>query len=204
MTKIHDSTIKHYSFGDNHLSQSILIGTAAGISTAALFLTKGKLSNLKNSEFGVKEVMTLSTCASLGGYFSANHIKKDTDKKARKRELINQLLYNDFIPLIMLHFADKLLQIKNKLIKSVILSLTVLVSTFAGHKLADLEMKQNGINKKFPVEYQHLIPELDDYLLPVAIATKSKLLQQILKVLSPFTFLPMGYCIGKVEDKKYF
>ena len=204
MTKIHDSTIKRYSFGDNHLSHGVLIGSAVGIGTAALFLTRGKISNLKNSDFGIKEVMTLSTCASLGGYLSANHIKKEVDKKARNRELVNQLLYNDFIPLIILHFADKLIKIKNKLIKSLILSGTVLVSTFASHTLADIEMKKHGIEKKFPVQIQHLIPELDDYLLPVAIVTKSKMLQQFLKILSPFTFIPMGYCIGTVKDDKYF
>ena len=69
---------------------------------------------------------------------------------------------------------------------------------------ADIEMKKHGIEKKFPVQIQHLIPELDDYLLPVAIVTKSKMLQQFLKILSPFTFIPMGYCIGTVKDDKYF
>ncbi len=191
------------SQSSNNLKRNVTIGTAVGITAAALLLTKGKLMTLPKISYGVKEVMAICAGSSLGGYFAANLTTKD-NYKGRTLELKNQLLYNDFIPLMILKGADMLIKTKNKLAKSIVLAGTLLGSTIVGHKIGEQELKKQGLKSNYPVKACHLMADFDDFLLPIAIATKSKWLQQFLKVISPVTFAPIGMNVGTTKDSKYF
>lgn len=187
----------------SNLNRNVIIGTTVGIATAALALTKGKLTNLPKMKYGIKEVMLLCSGSSIGGYVGAN-LSTDKNKKGRKIELKNQLLYNDLIPLSLLKVADIVIKTKNKLTRSIILAISLLGATILGHKIGEQELKSKGLKTNYPVKACHLLADFDDFLLPVAIATKSKGLQQFLKVISPFTFAPLGWNVGKTEDSKYY
>ena len=197
-----DWTASSYPSSSN-LNRNVAIGTAIGITTAALLLTKGRLKTLPKMEYGVKEVMAICAGSSLGGYIGANLTTKD-NYKGRTLELKNQLLYNDFIPLMILKGADLLIKTKNKLAKSIALAGTLLAATFASHKVGEAELKKQGLKSNYPVKPCHLIADFDDFLLPIAIATKSKWLQQFLKIISPVTFAPIGMNVGTTKDSKYY
>lgn len=187
----------------SNLNRNVSIGTAIGIATAALVLTKGKLKTLPNMNYGIKEVMLLCAGSSLGGYIGAN-VSTDKNRKGRTIELKNQLIYNDLIPLTLLKITDTFLKMKNKLGRSIILAGSLLVSTIIGHKIGEQELKREGLKTNYPVKACHLLADFDDFLLPVAIATKSKGLQQFLKIISPITFAPLGYNVGTTKDSKYY
>ena len=198
-----DWTNPSSSQSSNNLKRNVIIGTAVGITAAALLLTKGKLKTLPKISYGVKEVMAICAGSSLGGYFAANLTTKD-NYKGRTLELKNQLLYNDFIPLMILKGADMLIKTKNKLAKSIVLAGTLLGATIVGHRIGEQELKKQGLKSNYPVKACHLMADFDDFLLPIAIATKSKWLQQFLKVISPITFAPIGMNVGTTKDSKYF
>ena len=92
---------------NQNIKRNVAIGTGLGILTSALVLTKGKLTTLPKMSYGVKEVMTICAGSSIGGYIGANLSTKD-NFKGRTMELKNELLFNDFIPLIILSAVDKL------------------------------------------------------------------------------------------------
>ena len=198
-----DWTAPSSSQSSNNLNRNVALGTAIGITSAALLLTKGKLKNLPKIDYGVKEVMAICAGSSLGGYFAANLTTRD-NYKGRTLELKNQLLYNDFIPLMILKGADILIKTKNKLAKSIALAGTLLVATFTSHKVGEKELEKQGLKSNYPVKACHLIADFDDFLLPIAIGTKSRWLQQFLKVISPVTFAPIGMNVGTTKDSKYY
>ena len=66
----------------SNLNRNVIIGTTVGIATAALALTKGKLTNLPKMKYGIKEVMLLCSGSSIGGYVGAN-LSTDKNKKGR-------------------------------------------------------------------------------------------------------------------------
>ena len=80
----------------NNLNRNVAIGTGLGILSSALLLTKGKLKTLPKMSYGVKEVMTICTGSTLGGYIGANLTTKD-NFKGRTLEIKNELIFNDFI-----------------------------------------------------------------------------------------------------------
>ena len=198
-----DWTNSSSSQSSKNLNRNVAIGTAIGITTAALLLTKGKLKALPKMSYGIKEVMAICAGSSIGGYTAANLTTKD-NFKGRTLELKNELVYNDFIPLIILKGADLLIKTKNKLAKSIALAGTLLGATFFSHKVGENELKKKGLKSNYPVKACHLIADFDDFLLPIAIATKSKWLQQFLKIISPVTFAPLGYNVGTTKDSKYY
>lgn len=185
------------------VNRNVVIGTGLGILSSALLLTKGKLKTLPKMSYGVKEVMTICTGSTLGGYIGANLATKD-DFRGRTLELKNELLYNDFIPLMVLSVVDKLYKTKNKLVKSFVLAGTLLGATIVSHKLGEQDLKKKGLKTNYPVKACHLLADFDDFLLPIAIATKSHGLQQFLKVISPITFAPLGFNVGTTKDSKYY
>ena len=187
----------------SNLNRNVAIGTGIGITAAALALTKGRLKSLPKMSYGIKEVMLLCAGSSLGGYIGAN-VSTDSNKRGRTIELKNQLIYNDLIPLTLLKITDKFLKLKNKLGRSIVLAASLLVATVIGHKIGEQELKHEGLKTDYPVKACHLLADFDDFLLPVAIATKSKGLQQFLKVISPITFAPLGYNVGTTKDSKYY
>ena len=187
----------------SNLNRNVAVGTAIGITSAALLLTRGRLNTLPKMSYGIKEVMTICAGSSIGGYTAANLTTKD-NFKGRTLELKNELVYNDFIPLMILKGADLLVKTKNKLTKSIALAGTLLGATFLSHKIGEAELKKKGLKSEYPVKACHLIADFDDFLLPIAIATKSKWLQQFLKVISPVTFAPLGYNVGTTKDTKYY
>ena len=186
-----------------NLNCNVAIGTGLGILTSGLLLTKGKLKTLPKMSYGVKEVMTICTGSALGGYIGANLTTKD-NFNGRTMELKNELIYNDFIPLMFLTAADYLIKTKNKVAKSIALTGTLLVSTFISHKLGEKSLEKKGLKTNYPVKACHLMADFDDFLLPIAIATKSKGLQQFLKIISPITFAPLGINVGTTKDSKYY
>lgn len=186
-----------------NLNRNVAIGTGLGILSSALFLTKGKLKTLPKMSYGVKEVMTICTGSTLGGYIGANLTTKD-NFKGRTQEIKNELIFNDFIPLMFLSAADYLIKTKNKVAKSFALAGTLLVSTFASHWLGEKVLERKGLKTNYPVKACHLLADFDDFLLPIAIATKSQGLQQFLKIISPITFAPLGINVGTTKDSKYF
>ena len=188
---------------NSNINRNVTIGTGLGIFSSALLLTKGKLKTLPKMSYGVKEVMTLCAGSTIGGYIGANLITKD-DFKGRTMELKNELLYNDFIPLIVLSVVDKLYKTKNKVVKSIVLAGTLLGATIVSHKLGEEELKKKGLKINYPVKACHLLADFDDFLLPIAIATKSHGLQQFLKIISPITFAPLGLNVGTTKDSKYY
>ena len=198
-----DWTTPSSSQSSKKLNRNVAIGTAVGITSAALLLTKGKLTKLPNMSYGIKEVMTICAASSVGGYIGANLTTKD-NYKGRTLELKNQLLYNDFIPLMVLKGADLLIKTKNKLAKSIALAGVLLGATIASHKLGEKQLEKKGLKSNYPVKACHLLADFDDFLLPIAIATKSKWLQQFLKIISPITFAPIGYNVGTTKDSKYY
>ena len=187
----------------SNLNRNVAIGTAIGITAAALVLTKGKLKTLPKMNYGIKEVMLLCSGSSIGGYVGANLTSKK-DIKGRTIELKNQLIYNDLIPLTLLKLTDMFLQTKNKLWRSIVLAGSLLAATVFGHKIGEHQLKKEGLKTNYPVKACHLLADFDDFLLPVAIATKSQGLQQFLKIISPLTFAPLGLNVGKTKDSKYF
>ena len=203
MIQTSDWTIKPSPSKPSNLNRNVSIGTAIGITTAALLLTKGKIKNLPKINYGIKEVMTLCAGSSIGGYIGAN-VSTDRNKRGRTIELKNQLIYNDLIPLALLKVADIVIKTKNKLTRSIILAASLLGATILGHKIGEHQLKKEGLKTNYPVKLCHLIADFDDFLLPVAIATKSRGLQQFLKVISPLTFAPLGLNVGKTEDSKYY
>ena len=207
MTRILDSTTKPYVYvkkqEPKNLNRNVAIGTALGITASAILLTRGKLSTLPKMSYGIKEVMAICAGSSIGGYTAANLTTKD-NFKGRTLELKNELVYNDFIPLMILKGADLLIKTKNKLAKSIALAGTLLGATFLSHKVGENELRKKGLKSEYPVKACHLIADFDDFLLPIAIATKSKWLQQFLKVISPVTFAPLGYNVGTTKDSKYY
>lgn len=203
LDSVHFYSTKTPQQQSSNLNRNVAIGTALGITSAALLLTRGKLKNLPKMEYGVKEVMAICAGSSLGGYFAANLTTKD-NYKGRTLELKNQLIYNDFIPLMILKGADLLIKTKNKLAKSIALAGTLLGATFFSHAIGEKELKKQGLNPKYPVKACHLIADFDDFLLPIAIATKSTWLQQFLKIISPITFAPIGMNVGTTKDSKYY
>ena len=186
----------------NNLKRNVLIGTSLGLSAAALILSKGKIKNLLNMNYGIKEVMTLCTGSAIGGWLSANLTTKD-NFKGRTIELKNQLLYNDFIPLLILKGVDVVCTLKNKFLRSLVLLGSSVAATYFGHALCKKELKKKNLKENYPVEAYHLLTDLDDFLFPVALATKSRGLQQFLKIISPITYLPLGIHIGLEKDSKY-
>ena len=195
------STIKPVS--SNNLNRNVAIGTGLGILSSALLLTKGKLKTLPKMSYGVKEVMTICTGSTLGGYIGANLTTKD-NFKGRTQEIKNELIFNDFIPLMILNAADYLIKTKNKVAKSFALAGTLLAATFASHWLGEKSLERKGLKTNYPVKACHLMADFDDFLLPIAIATKSHGLQQFLKIISPITFAPLGINVGTTKDDKYF
>ena len=185
------------------LNRNVIIGTALGITTSALLLTKGKLKNLPKIDYGIKEVMTLSVASTMGGYLAANLTTKD-NFKGRTLEIKNELIYNDFIPLMILKVADVLIKTKNKLAKSIALAGTLLGATIFSHKIGEKQLEKKGLNPNYPVKACHILADFDDFLLPIAIATKSKWLQQFLKIISPVTYTPLGINVGTTKDSKYY
>ena len=188
---------------NQNIKRNVAIGTGLGILTSALVLTKGKLTTLPKMSYGVKEVMTICAGSSIGGYIGANLSTKD-NFKGRTMELKNELLFNDFIPLIILSAVDKLYKTKNKLVKSIVLCGTLLGATIASHKVGEKVLEKKGLKTNYPVKACHLMADFDDFLLPIAIATKSTGLQQFLKVISPITFAPLGFNVGTTKDSKYY
>ena len=188
---------------NQNIKRNVAIGTGLGILTSALVLTKGKLTTLPKMSYGVKEVMTICAGSSIGGYIGANLSTKD-NFKGRTMELKNELLFNDFIPLIILSAVDKLYKTKNKLVKSIVLCGTLLGATIASHKVGEKVLEKKGLKTNYPVKACHLMADFDDFLLPIAIATKSTGLQQFLKVISPITFAPLGFNVGTTRDSKYY
>ena len=148
------------------LNRNVAIGTGVGILSSALLLTKGKLKTLPKMSYGVKEVMTICAGSSIGGYVGANLTTKD-NFKGRTLELKNELLYNDFIPLMILNVVDKLYKTKNKLIKSIVLAGTLLGATIVSHKMGEQELKKKGLKTNYPVKACHLMADFDDFLLKV-------------------------------------
>lgn len=207
MTKILDSVTKPssspYKTDEKIIKRNVFIGTALGITAGALLLTRGNPKNLPHINYGIKEVMTLTSSSALGGWLGANMSTKD-NYKGRTLELKNQLLYNDFIPLVLLKGADMLCNFKNKLVKSIVLVGALLGATYFGHYLCELELKKKELKTNYPVKACHLIADFDDFLLPIAIATKSRRLQQFLKCISPITFAPLGMDVGNTKDVKYY
>ena len=156
----------------NNLNRNVAIGTGLGILSSALLLTKGKLKTLPKMSYGVKEVMTICTGSTLGGYIGANLTTKD-NFKGRTQEIKNELIFNDFIPLMILSAADYLIKTKNKVAKSFALAGTLLGATFASHWLGEKSLERKGLKTNYPVKACHLMADFDDFLLPIAIATKS-------------------------------
>ena len=191
------------SQSSSSLNRNVFIGTALGITASALLLTKGKLKNLPKMNYGVKEVMAICAGSTIGGYTAANLTTKD-NFKGRTLELKNELIFNDFIPLMVLKGADLLIKTKNKLAKSIALAGTLLGATIVSHKVGENNLKKKGLNPNYPVKACHLLADFDDFLLPIAIATKSKWLQQFLKIISPITFAPLGINVGTTKDSKYY
>ena len=187
----------------SNLTRNVAIGTGLGIFASALALTKGKIKTLPKMSYGVKEVMTICTGSTLGGYIGANLTTKD-NFKGRTLEIKNELIFNDFIPLMILSAVDKLYKTKNKLVKSIVLAGTLLGATIVSHKLGEQNLKRKGLKTNYPVKACHLLADFDDFLLPIAIATNSRGLQQFLKVISPITFAPLGINVGTTKDSKYF
>ena len=186
-----------------HLKRNVLLGASTGILCSALLVTKGNLKNLPKIDYGIKEVMAICTGSALGGYLGAS-ATTPINKKGRALELRNQLLYNDFIPLILLKIADVLFKFKNKLHKSIALVGALLAATYFGHYLCERNLKTKGLKTNYPVKACHLLADFDDFLLPIAIATKSRGLQQFLKCISPVTFAPLGMDVGLTKDSKYY
>ena len=186
-----------------YIKRNAFIGTSLGIFCAAMLLTKGNLKSLPKINYGIKEVMTICTGSAFGGWLGVSLTTKE-NSKGRTLELKNQLLYNDFIPLLLLKGADMLCKVKNKLVRSLILVASLLGATYLGHYLCELELKKKGLKTNYPVKACHLIADFDDFLLPIAIATKSRGLQQFLKTISPITFAPLGVDVGTTKDSKYF
>ena len=187
----------------SNLTRNVAIGTGLGIFASALALTKGKIKTLPKMSYGVKEVMTICTGSTLGGYIGANLTPKD-NFKGRTLEIKNELIFNDFIPLMILSAVDNLYKTKNKLVKSIVLAGTSLGATIVSHKLGEQNLKRKGLKTNYPVKACHLLADFDDFLLPIAIATNSRGLQQFLKVISPITFAPLGINVGTTKDSKYF
>lgn len=203
LDSIHSYATKHLSSTkENNLNRNTAIGTIAGITIAGLLLTKGKLNNLPKMEYGIKEVMAICTGSALGGYIGANSVTSD-NYKGRTLELKHQLIYNDLLPLVLLKGVEKIYNPVSKLKRSIVLAGSLLGFTYLGHYLAENSLKKGGYRSNYPVEACHLIAEADDYMLPIAIATKWKWLQNTLKVLSPVTFFPLGWSIGRTRDDKY-
>ena len=186
----------------NNLNRNVIIGTGLGILSSALVLTKGKLKTLPKMSYGVKEVMGLCTGSTVGGYIGANLTTKD-NFKGRTLEIKNELIFNDFIPLMILSAADKFIKTKNKLAKSIALAGTLLGATIISHKIGEKVLEKKGYKNNYPVKACHLLADFDDFLLPIAIATNSRLLQQFLKIISPITFAPLGFNVGTTKDSKY-
>ena len=67
-----------------------------------------------------------------------------------------------------------------------------------------IQLGYKGLKTNYPVKACHLMADFDDFLLPIAIATKSKGLQQFLKIISPITFAPLGINVGTTKDSKYY
>ena len=150
------------------LNCNVFIGTALGITASALLLTKGKLKSLPKMEYGVKEVMVICAGSTIGGYLAANLTTKD-NFKGRTLELKNELIFNDFIPLMVLKGADLLIKTKNKLAKSIALAGTLLGATVISHKIGESNLKKKGLNPNYPVKACHLLADFDDFLLPGSI-----------------------------------
>lgn len=188
---------------DRIVKRNVIVGSALGITTAALALTRGNPKNLLKMNYGIKEVMSLCAGSAVGGWTAANLTTKD-NFNGRTLELRNQLLFNDFIPLLMLKGIDVLCKVKDKFKRSVILVGGLLGATYLGHFLCEKLLKKEGLKTNYPVKACHLVADFDDFLLPVAIATKSQGLQQFLKIISPITFAPLGIDVGTTKDKKYY
>ena len=186
-----------------NVKRNAFIGTSLGILSAAMLLTKGNLKNLPKIDYGIKEVMTVCTGSAFGGWLGVSLTTKE-NSRGRTLELKNQLLYNDFIPLLLLKGADMLCKVKDKFIRSIVLVASLLGATYLGHYLCELELKKRGLKTNYPVKACHLIADFDDFLLPIAIATKSVKLQQFLKTISPITFAPLGVDVGTTKDSKYY
>ena len=185
------------------IKRNVILGTALGITVAALALTKGKPKNLLKMDYGIKEVMSLCAGSAIGGWTGATLTTKD-NFKGRTLELKNQLLYNDFLPLLILKGVDMLCKVKDKFKRSLVLVGGLLGATYFGHYLCERGLEKKGLKTNYPVKACHLIADFDDFLLPIAIATKSRGLQQFLKVISPITFAPLGVDVGTTKDVKYY
>ena len=188
---------------DKIVKRNVIVGSALGITTAALALTKGNPKNLLKMNYGIKEVMSLCAGSAVGGWTAANLTTKD-NFKGRTLELRNQLLFNDFLPLLMLKGIDMLCKVKDKFKRSLILVGGLLGATYFGHYLCERGLEKKGLKTNYPVKACHLVADFDDFLLPVAIATKSQGLQQFLKIISPVTFAPLGIDVGTTKDTKYY
>lgn len=181
----------------------------------------------KAIEFEVPQVISLATSSVIGGFIGGSIIDDKSNLKAKKREVLNQILGNVLVPIscvglgskLFNHYAERLQnimpQINSK--KSVVKFLNTClrnvpnaISTIAclgtgiylGNKVSNL-INEKIYHKKVErdIKATDFAPHLDDVCLATSMMNKESTFGSLLGRFIPIALLFPGYETGSAQEK---
>ena len=199
-----DNIISDYN-ASTFTKVTVLTGTAiASALCVQNMMRRNNIKHLKNLEMGIREGIELCCASTAGGFISGWLVDNPKHRKAKYKDVVNQIIGNTFIPFGFLALANKCTTKLSKVWRTLVAIGTFISTTFLGHNIA------NKLNKKifkeesgYKCSFKDIISDADDWVLGASTVLKSKGLYQFTAAVAPLTYTIHGYLSGcRQQDKK--